>query len=126
MTNKNRLIHAEAVRDALYDADAITMKGVAIINQFPTVDAVPVGVLDQVRWERDVAIKQLEDHGIPFGGIAPDVVKVVRCRDCQYWFKNNGHDRKGCPAFAANIFLEDGMDDATCFCSIGERRKDNG
>ena len=32
-----------ALRDALYDADAITMRGVKIINQFPTaVDAVPV------------------------------------------------------------------------------------
>ena len=31
-----------ALRDALYDADAITMRGVKIINQFPTaVDAVP-------------------------------------------------------------------------------------
>ena len=26
-----------AVRDALYEADAITMKGVRILNQFPTV-----------------------------------------------------------------------------------------
>ena len=32
-----------ALRDALYDADAITMLGIKIINQFPTaVDAVPV------------------------------------------------------------------------------------
>lgn len=32
-----------ALRDALYDADAITMRGIKIINQFPTaVDAVPV------------------------------------------------------------------------------------
>lgn len=32
-----------ALRDALYDADAITMRGVKIINQFPTaVDAVEV------------------------------------------------------------------------------------
>jgi hypothetical protein len=39
---ENRLIDANAVRNALYDADAITMQGVAIINQFPTVDAVKV------------------------------------------------------------------------------------
>ena len=42
MANEKRLIDAKAVRDALYDADAITMNGVAIINQFPTVDAVEV------------------------------------------------------------------------------------
>ena len=35
-------IEREALRDALYEADAITMKGVAIINQFPTADVAPV------------------------------------------------------------------------------------
>jgi len=42
MAIKKRLIYLEDVRNALYDAYAITMKGVAIINQFPTVDAVEV------------------------------------------------------------------------------------
>ena len=37
-----RLIDAGAVRNALYAEDAITMKGVAIINQFPTIEAKPV------------------------------------------------------------------------------------
>ena len=41
MANK-RLIDANALRDKLYEADAITMNGVAIINQSPTVDAVEV------------------------------------------------------------------------------------
>lgn len=39
---EKRLIDANALRNALYDADAITMQGVAIINQFHTVDAVEV------------------------------------------------------------------------------------
>ena len=34
-------IEREALRDALYEADAITMKGVAIINQFPAADVAP-------------------------------------------------------------------------------------
>lgn len=42
MKNKKRIIDADAVRNALYEADAITMNGVAIINQFPTEDAVEV------------------------------------------------------------------------------------
>lgn len=42
MTNKVWPIDANAGLDAFYEADAITMKGVAIINQFPTVDAKPV------------------------------------------------------------------------------------
>lgn len=35
-------IEREALRDALYDADAITMNGVKIINQFPPTDVSPV------------------------------------------------------------------------------------
>ncbi len=35
-------IKREALRDALYDADAITMNGVKILNQFPSSDVVPV------------------------------------------------------------------------------------
>ena len=33
-------ISREALRNALYEEDAITMKGVSIINQFPTADVV--------------------------------------------------------------------------------------
>ena len=35
-------IELEALRDALYDADAITMSGVKILNQFPAADVAPV------------------------------------------------------------------------------------
>ena len=35
-------IEREALRDALYDADAITMSGVKIVNQFPVADVAPV------------------------------------------------------------------------------------
>ena len=35
-------IDKEALRDALYGADAITMNGVKILNQFPSVDVEPV------------------------------------------------------------------------------------
>ena len=35
-------IEREALRDALYKEDAITMKGVAIINQFPAADVAHV------------------------------------------------------------------------------------
>lgn len=36
------LIDRKQLRDALYEADAVTMQGVKIINQFPAVDAVEV------------------------------------------------------------------------------------
>ena len=35
-------IERETLIDVLYEADAITMKGVAIINQFPAADVAPV------------------------------------------------------------------------------------
>lgn len=37
------------LRDKLYQEDAITMKGVAILNEFPAADAAPVR---HGRWER--------------------------------------------------------------------------
>ena len=36
------IIDREALRDALYEADAITMEGVKILNQFPSADVAPV------------------------------------------------------------------------------------
>ena len=36
------LVDRKELRDALYEADAVTMQGVKIINQFPAVDAVEV------------------------------------------------------------------------------------
>ena len=35
-------IERKALRDILYDADAITMSGVKILNQFPGADVAPV------------------------------------------------------------------------------------
>ena len=42
-------IEREALRDALYDAGAITMNGVKILNQFPSTDVTPVR---HGRWEQ--------------------------------------------------------------------------
>ena len=42
-------IDRKALRDALYDADAITMNGVKILNQFPAADVAPVR---HGRWKR--------------------------------------------------------------------------
>lgn len=35
-------IDRDALRDALYDADAILMSGIKILNQFPSADVAPV------------------------------------------------------------------------------------
>ena len=47
-----------------------------------------------------------------------DAVHVVRCRECKYRFKNNGHSKDGCPIIDANIWMDD--DD---FCSHGEQKE---
>ena len=52
---------------------------------------------------------------------AIDAVPVVRCRECKYRFKNNGHNKDGCPIIDANIWM-DGDD----FCSHGERKEGKG
>ena len=38
----NEYVNRKDIRDALYDADAITMEGVKIVNQFPSEDVAPV------------------------------------------------------------------------------------
>ena len=66
-----------------------------------------------------------DEIALPLVDEAPtvDSVEVVRCRECRYRFKNNGHDKSGCPIIDANIWMDD--DD---FCSHGERKEgaDNG
>lgn len=46
-----------------------------LIEKQPAADVVSVGVLQQVMWERDIAISQLESYGVGFAEKA-DVVKV--------------------------------------------------
>ena len=49
-------------------------------------DAEFIEKVAQIKCERDVAIKQLrDDYGVGLGEPKnPDVVKVVRCKDCKY------------------------------------------
>lgn len=49
-----------------------------------------------------------------------DAVEVVRCKDCKYSFRNNGHDKEGCPIWDHRVWMDDND-----FCSHGERRKEN-
>ena len=48
-----------------------------------------------------------------------DVVEIVRCKDCIYRFRKNGHDKDGCP------LDRDGMMGDNDFCSCGERKEGN-
>lgn len=86
-----------------------------INGDIPIVDAVPVKVIEQIKWERDTAIQQLEEHGIPFCGKA-DVVSVVRCKDCKYYDEKD-HNCLDEMAYARCWMPMD-------FCSFGERREE--
>lgn len=59
-------------------------KAVTTANKLPAVDAVSRGLFEQIKWERDIAMEQLEEHGIAFGAkaeCAVDAVEVVH----GYW-----------------------------------------
>lgn len=134
MANEKRLIDANEVKERIWygnsDPSGLRQYASGFIDNAPTVDAVPRGVVDQIRWERDVAIKQLEEHGIPFCGIAPDVVKVVRCKDC----KNRG-EAVICPmcweetiewdddGYTEIDFVTHDYTTDNGFCHMGERRE---
>ena len=49
------------------------------IENAPAADVVSLPVVRQIQWERDIAMQQLEEHGIPFCGKA-DVVPVKHGR----------------------------------------------
>ena len=78
-------------------------------------DSVSRGCHDQVRWERDLAIGQLEEHGISFGCVAQDVVKVVRCKDCKKWEYDENFSG-WCTEWRRRTL-------GNHFCSYGERKE---
>lgn len=79
-----------------------------------------LGTIDQIMWERDIAIEQLESYGVHLGEKA-DIVSVVRCKDCKYcneYERTNGYycGFHSTDDYDFIIFLDD-------FCSDGKRSK---
>ena len=94
----------------------VWVRNVRALSELPSSDAVRKGVLEQFRWERDVAMAQLEEYGIPFGTDKDeDMVRVVRCKDCRFW--KNEH--------LCLVMSRYGSIDtkAEHYCSYGERSK---
>ena len=64
------MIYRKELRDALYEADAVTMQGVKIINQFPAVNAVPVvRCRECIYYEKGKSYEPYcnhPTHGIPY------------------------------------------------------------
>lgn len=98
------------------------------LDDFPAVDAVSRAVFEQIKWERDTAFQQLKDHGIPFGGTAPDVVKVLLCAFCAK-FDTSGYENSNEEDFLLHVghCKHWGKSTQGCgFCDQRERRQDDG
>lgn len=73
--------------------------------------AVPPSLADVYKWERDIALSQLEEYGIGFAEKKrDDLVEVVRCKDCKFRRTEN------C-AISSDMCL-----DAHDYCAFGERK----
>ena len=88
-----RLIDADALIAKIAETTTFIMDSVLfqkMVDEAPTVSAepnkaVPLSLADVYKWERDIALSQLEEYGIGFGEKKrDDLVSVVRCKDCRY------------------------------------------
>ena len=98
--------HGQHIADSILDD----------ICSIATADVVSVEAYKQILWERNLAMKQLEEHGIPFGGEA-DVVEVRHgewekfpfgmriCSECRYLQgkKKRFEKRNYCPNCGAKM-----------------------
>lgn len=78
-------INKEAVRDALYEADAILMSGLKILNQFPAADVAPVR------------------HGRWIGKNSPYDVNIHICSVCRGQVSILGNKLRFCPYCGARM-----------------------
>lgn len=83
------------------------------------------GAYEQTKWERDMALQTLEEHGIGLGQKAEYIIpsgdvmftsEVVRCNDCR-WYEPKYKDKEyDCPQGLYAVYADD-------YCSHGERRE---
>ena len=71
----------------------------SLIDAQPTVEAVPKSYAEQIRWERDVAVRQLNEIGCQFGQKMDEVKKKL---EVLQWIPCSGRmpeEPKGNPIF---------------------------
>lgn len=87
----------------------------ACLDDMPTFDVVPRSVYEQIKWERDIAMQQLEENGIAFGA-KPKVGKWVydhwcefKCSECGYFSKSEPirGKEKYCPNCGCKMDLKE-------------------
>ena len=85
------------------------------LDSIPTVDAVSKGAVEQIMWELDMAIQQLNEYGVQLGEKA-DCARVVRCKDCIH-----KHEYTEYLLYCFHHGMTKKYDD---FCSYGECKGD--
>ncbi len=63
-------------------ADFLIKNGVVIPEEQSTKETVSKELYEQIKWERDTALNQLERVGLSLGEKTDDVVEVIRCGEC--------------------------------------------
>ena len=78
--------------------------------------SVSQNVVDQFRWERDTAIKQLSEIGKGLGEKMDDIAKIVRCKDCEYSYTEGFvHERLKCEKHPEFFDISDDWFCADCW-----------
>ena len=96
-----------------------------MVDEQPTIDAVPRKAFDGILWENDVMKKQLADIGKSFGEKMDDVFKVVLCKDCRWWNPHGKETPASIPALGECQFKDRNFGTACWeFCFWGERKDD--
>ena len=93
-------IEREALKDALYESDAITMKGIAIINQFPAGDVAPVVHGEWLNFTGDFSTAECNQCGELYE-VSPDE------KPCEDFFSAFKKFYKFCPNCGAKMDKED-------------------
>lgn len=92
-------IERDALRDALYEADAITMKGIAIINQFHADDVAPVVHGEWLNFNGDFSTAECDKCGELYE-VSPEE------KPCEDFFSAFKKFYKFCPNCGAKIDAE--------------------
>lgn len=97
----------------------------AFIDKEPAADVVSKGLYEQTKWERDVALAQLEEYGVSLGEKA-DVAEVVRCKDCKWYSELACGEGKllGSQGWCNEVMARPMPSNG--FCSFRERKKGHG
>lgn len=97
----------------------------SIVDEAPTVDAVPKGLFDQIKWERDIAIGQLQEIGCELGQKMEDVKSVLMRRwEWLGTYRHNGEGWVGtCPVCKKRMRLFEKNYCPNCGADMREREE---